>query len=194
MCSAATDHRNFFRIDCPVRISQRVVGERVPRGESADSHFPDDSHFGLLRELHQFDHDSAHLLLAIGEKDRNVEAYLGHLNRKIELLARHVASLTPEVLDGDEQTVSLSEGGISYHSSRPPAPGTVLALRLTLLPSLIGITVFGTVVAAGTQGHNVSVRFENLQDADRQILARHVMQIQMSRQRGRRDHPARGQA
>lgn len=146
-----TNQRNFYRVDCPVLMSQRTVGERVPRGVTADSHFPDSEHFGLLRELRRLDHESSHLLHAIGEKDRNVEAYFGHLNRKVDVLARHVASMTPGLEDDGEQTVSLSEGGISFHLDEPPAPGTVLAIRLTLLPSWIGLALYGTVVAAAAR-------------------------------------------
>jgi len=187
MHSSTSNQRDFYRIDCPVVISQRTVGTRVPRGLSADGHFPDSEVFDLLRELRRLDHESGHMLHAIGEKDRNVEAYLGHLNRKLDLLARHLVSLTPTVADGSEQTVSLSEGGILFHADPPPPPGTVLAIRLTLLPNRVGLTVYGSVVAVGTEERNVSVRFENLQDADRQILARHVMQVQMSQKRLGRD-------
>ncbi len=183
MHSSANNQRDFYRVDCRVVVSQRAIGERVPRGLSADSHFPDSELFAMLRELRRLDHESSHMLHAIGEKDRNVEAYLGHLNRKFDLLARHLVSLTPAVTDGSEQTVSLSEGGIQFHANPPPPRGTMLAIRLTLLPSHVGLAIYGSVVAVGAEERNVSVRFENLQDADRQILARHVMQVQMSQKR-----------
>lgn len=182
----ATNQRDFFRVDCRVLISQRVVGEHVPHDIAPDSHFPDGGHFGLLRELRRLDHESSHTLHAIGEKDRNVEAYLGQVNRKLDLLARHLASMTPGMDESDEQTVSLSEGGVSFHADPAPPPGSVVAIRLTLLPSWIGLTLYASVLGTADGQRNVSLRFENLQDADRQILARHVMQVQMSQQRRNR--------
>lgn len=185
-----SNQREFYRVGCPVLLSHRALGAGVPRGVAPDSHFPDAGHFGLLRELRRMDYDHGHLLHAIGERDRELGAYLAHLNRKFDTLARHLVSLDPETVDAGEQEVSLSEGGMGFHLDEPPPPGTVLAIRLTLLPSWIGLTLYGTVVAAAAGERNVSVRFEHLQDADRQILARHVMQVQMSRQRRSRGHPA----
>lgn len=43
------------------------------------------------------------------------------------------------------------------------------------------------MVAAGAGERNVAVNFEQLQDADRQIIARHVMQVQMAEQRRARE-------
>jgi PilZ domain len=190
MRSPRTNQRDFYRIDCRVVISHCVVGDRVPAGRQPETFFPDSEHFNLLRELRRMDQDAAPLLHALGEDDRNLGAYLTHLNRKLDVLARHLAAMTPEMSRGSEQTVSLSEGGLSFHAPQPPAPGSVLALRLTLLPAYVGISVYGTVVAADAaarEGRNVSVHFERLQDADRQIIARHVMQVQMAEQRRNRE-------
>jgi len=190
MGSRSTNQRDFYRVDCRVVVSHCVVGDRVPAGRAPESFFPDSEHFNLLRELRRMDHDAAHLLHTLGEQDRNLGAYLAHVNRKFDLLARHLASLTPELSRGSEQTISLSEGGLSFHVPQPPAPGSVLALRMTLLPAYVGIAVYGAVVGhdlAARDGRNVSVNFEHLQDADRQIIARHVMQVQMAEQRRNRD-------
>ena len=116
MHSSTSNQRDFYRIDCPVVISQRTVGTRVPRGLSADGHFPDSEVFDLLRELRRLDHESGHMLHAIGEKDRNVEAYLGHLNRKLDLLARHLVSLTPAV------AASRISGMAACGCHSPPSP------------------------------------------------------------------------
>lgn len=64
--------------------------------------------------------------------------------------------------------------------------GSVLAIRMTLLPAYVGIAVYASVVklmAERNGNTHVSVNYERLQDADRQIIARHVMQVQMAEQR-----------
>ena len=187
MHERSANQRDFYRVDCHVMISHCAVGDHVPGARQPDSYFPDGEHFNLMRELRRMDHDASHLLHALGEKDRNLGAYLAHLNRKIDALTRHVAALTPEMSRGSEQVVSLSEGGVSFHAPQPPAPGSVLAIRMTLLPAWVGIAVYGMVVAAGAGELNVAVNFEQLQDADRQIIARHVMQVQMAEQRRSRE-------
>ncbi len=145
MPERSANQRDFYRVDCHVMISHCAVGDHVPAGRSPDSYFPDSEHFGLLRELRRMDHDASHLLHALGEKDRNLGAYLAHLNRKFDALARHLAALTPEMSRGSEQVVSLSEGGASFHAAQPPAPGSVLAIRMMLLPAWVGIAVYGIV-------------------------------------------------
>jgi hypothetical protein len=188
MPSRNQNQRDFYRVDCPAIISHCVIGSHVVAGRPASDYFPDSEHFSLIRELRHLDHDASHLLHAINESDRNVGAYLAHINRKLDLLSRHLAALTPDMSRGSEQTISLSEGGLSFHVPEAPALDSVLALRITLLPSYIGLALFGRVVsphAKDSEGRNVSVNFEHLQDADRQLLARHVMQVQMAEQRRR---------
>jgi hypothetical protein len=183
-----SNQRDFYRVDCPVIISHCLVGDRAPAGKPAESFFPDNEHFNLLRELRRLDQDNSHLLHALGEQDRNLGTYLAHLNRKLDLLARHLATLTPELGRGSEQTISLSEGGLSFSCATPPAIASVLAIRMTLLPAYVGIAVYAHVVKLVPERNGstqVLVNFERLQDADRQIIARHVMQVQMAEQRKR---------
>ena len=187
MSSPTANQRDFYRVDCPVIISHCLVGDHAPAAKPAENFFPDNEHFNLLREMRRLDQDNSHLLHTLGEQDRGLGAYLGHINRKLDLLARHIASLTPELGRGSEQTISLSEGGLSFSCATPPALGSVLAIRMTLLPAWVGIAVYGMVVAAGAGERNVAVNFEQLQDADRQIIARHVMQVQMAEQRRARE-------
>jgi len=180
------NQRVYYRVECPVVISHCVVGDRVPAGKPAGAFFPDEEHFHLLRELSKMDHDSSQLLHLLGEQDRNLGAYLNHVNRKIDTLARHIATLTPGMSQGSEQSISLSEGGLSFRCPQPPPRDSVLAVRLTLLPSYVGIAVYGRVVSTApdpTDKPVVAINFEQLPDADRHIIARHVMKVQMTQKR-----------
>lgn len=180
------NQRDYYRVECPAVISHCVVGDHLPTGKPAGAFFPDEEHFNLLRELSKMDHDASQLLHLIGEQDRNLGAYLNHVNRKIDTLARHIATLTPGISQGSEQSISLSEGGLSFRCPQPPPRDSVLALRLTLLPSYVGIAVYGRVVNVASERSAepvVAINFEQLQDADRHIIARHVMQVQMAQKR-----------
>jgi hypothetical protein len=173
-------------VDCRAVLDYLVIGERVPGSRSAEAFFGDGEHFALLRDLRKLDHDNAQLLHAIGETDRNVGGYLHLLNRKIDLLARHLAALSPELKSGSEQTISLSEGGLAFATAEPPADGAVMALRMTLLPAYAVLALYASVIKLQPLADGltqVSVNFERLQDAERQLIARHVMQVQMAEQR-----------
>lgn len=186
MSASESNQRDYFRISCRAVISHCTVGAQVPGGKRPEAFFPDNEHFAMLRELRRMDQESQHLLAAIGEQDRTLGSYLHHLNRKLDTAVRFMATLVPSNSQGSEQTISLSEAGLAFHADPAPAVGSVLALRLTLLPAFAGLAVYGRVVKAGdesTDGTLVSVNFEHLQDAERQVLARHVMQVQMAEQR-----------
>lgn len=186
MRGKGSNQRDFYRVECRAVLDYVVLGDQLPGSRSAESFFGDGEHFALLRELRKLDHDNAQLLHAIGETDRNVGGYLHLLNRKIDLLARHLAALSPGLKSGSEQSISLSEGGLAFNATDPPAMGEVIALRMTLLPTFSVLAMFASVVKlqplADGQTH-VSLNFERLQDAERQAIARHVMQVQMAEQR-----------
>lgn len=181
-----SNHRDYFRVNCRVVVSHCAIGAQIPGGKRAEAFFPDNEHFAMVRELRRLDQENAHLLQAISEQDRTVGAYLSHINRKLDTVVRHMATLAPGNSEGSEQLVSLSEAGMSFRIAPAPPLESVLALRLTLLPSFAGIATYARVVKLGAEdadGTLVSVNFERTDDADRQVLARHVMQVQMAEQR-----------
>jgi hypothetical protein len=184
---ARENARDYFRVECQVLLGIRDTGATQVRGTTPDSYFPDSHHLNLLRDLSQIDHENAHLLHAINDRDRNLSAYLGAINRKIDTVARHLVSQLPAEVAGSEQTVSLSEGGISFVASRALEAGSTVALHLTLLPSYVGLASFARIVhrEAHDGGYRLSASFEGLAEGDRQLLARHVMQVQLAQQRKR---------
>jgi hypothetical protein len=183
MSARELNQRDYYRVECRVVLSHRVVGNHIPGDQSPESFFPDNEHFNLLRELRRIDQENNSLLHALSEQNRNLGGYFAVVNRKIDTVARHLAALTPEMSRGVEQSVSLSEAGISFICTPAPKPGDVLAIRLTLLPAWVGLAAYGVVTKVGPDegdGARTLVGFERLQDADRQIIARHVMQVQMA--------------
>lgn len=179
----SSNQRDFYRVDCRAVLSYLQIGDGIPPGKLPENFFPDNEHFNLMRELRRLDQEHGNVLHALGEQNRTLHSYLGVINRKIDVLARHLASLTPEMSRGEEQTVSLSEGGLAFSCNAALAIGSVLALRLTLLPAWVGVTAFGVVTKTAPlpDGRTaVTVNFERLQDGDRQAIARQVMQVQMA--------------
>ena len=182
------NHRDFYRIECRAVVGFRPLGERLPKDAGADTFFSDSPALLLSRELLRLEQEAAPVMAAIGEKDRAVANYLHVINRKIDLLSRHILAQAPDTATGEEQSISLSEGGVVFRCPQALAVGGFVALRLLLLPAWTGVTAFGHVVkseitAAGDT--EISVAFDNLQDTERQLVARHVMQVQMAEQRRR---------
>ena len=129
MPTGTDNHRDFYRIQCRAVVSCKVLGATVPKTPPG-AHFDENPALALSRELLRLDQENNALLHAISEKDRAAGAYLAVVNRKIDLLARYLLAQSPEATTGEEQTISLSEGGVAWHTAQPLPAGSVVALRL----------------------------------------------------------------
>ncbi len=163
------------------RIEDRVALEIIPasQGQEADA-APLPPLFSLLGELHQLDFEAQHLLRQIAESNRTLANYLKVQNKRIELLGQ---ALAQDLLkdQGAPQPVILSEGGISFASEQPKAEGEGLTLKLILLPQGLGLVLAARVIYCTPMDdgrYDIGTEFEALTDAQRQLLARHILQKQ----------------
>jgi hypothetical protein len=191
----ADDRREYYRIEDTIALDFSLLS-------GADAHSSDPLHdnsplFNLLSELHLMDFESQHLLRHITERDRTLANYLKVMNKRIDLLGQAVAqSLLRDI--GAPRRVSISEGGISFNHGKAIATGSHLALKVVLMPQALGLLLRAQVkVVLMPQALGLLLRaqvvhcqvredgqfeigteFEALTDAQRQLLARHILQKQ----------------
>ncbi|MFN3582081.1 MAG: PilZ domain-containing protein [Pseudomonas sp.] len=172
------DKRDFFRIQDQLALEVRPV-----TGPDHDaSGFADESPlFSLLSDLHMLDYESQHLLRQIAERDRALAHYLKIINKRIDLVGKALAmQLTGDL--SEPQEVTLSEGGMSFDAGQAYAVDSWLALRMVLLPSPLGLILPARVMRCDSNADStrftIGVSFEALTDAQRQLLARHILQKQ----------------
>lgn len=169
------DRREYYRIEDQVALSI------VPLSGDGETAPTDDSHlFNLLGELSLLDFEAQHLLRQLGERDRLMGSLLRVMNRRIDLIGEAMAQGVRGEF-GAPQTVTLSEGGISFHYDAPLPRDELVGLRLLLMPHGLGLLLKARVahcqpLAEG--GHHIGAEFEALTDAQRQLLARHILQKQ----------------
>ena len=116
---------------------------------------------------------------AIENKMPELARYLSVLQKQIELLTY---KLIPEqsLLAHIEQDVNLSAQGISYYGDDAVKLGDLLELEIKLLPSGLQLVMFARVTLfedsdIHEQGKfRISLDFEHIQEADREILIKHV--------------------
>jgi len=174
--SSDEESREFFRIEDRVALRFAVAGQ--PQADQLNT--LESPLFDLLGELHLLDYESQHLLRQIAERDRTLASYLKGLNRRIDLLGRTLATELSGDL-GPQQDITLSEGGLSFRHLQPIEPDTPLILSLILLPAPLGLRLKGRVIYCRKESEGdwlVGVNFEDLGDAQRQLLARHIVQKQ----------------
>ncbi|MCY1182755.1 PilZ domain protein [compost metagenome] len=91
---------------------------------------------------------------------------------------------------GPARQVTLSEGGISFGSAQPLEPGTHLAIKLVLMPQALGMLLRAVVVHSQPREDGqfeIGTEFEAPTDAQRQLLARHILQKQAQQRREARE-------
>ncbi|WP_223533362.1 PilZ domain-containing protein [Pseudomonas sp. GL-RE-20] len=180
------DRREYYRIEDTIALEIRPLS--VP--EAAGQEVLQDASplFNLLSELHLSEFESQHLLRQISERDRTTAAFLKSQNKRIDLLSQVVA-LTVLGQIGEPQPVIISEGGIDFQHPSPIAAGARLSVKLVLMPQALGLLLRARVTHCDRKGdgYDVGTEFEHLTDAQRQLLARHILQKQAQERRLARD-------
>jgi hypothetical protein len=186
--SAQEERREFFRVEdravlryCPVPPEAL---EQIP----PESHFDDSEVFWLMRELRTIDHENNNVLRGIAEHNRELGLYLKGLNRKLDLIANALADIDSSRRGLEPQAISVSEAGLSFVAESPLAVGTLLALELVLLPEHVALGLYGQVIANRDEDPaRTVVAFTRLRESNRQILAKHILQVQIAARRRRPD-------
>lgn len=175
------EKREYFRINDWVAIEFVAVEHSRISDDASAFPLPVPREFSLLNQLHAIDTENSSLLHLIGEKNRTLAAYLKSTNDKIDLLATALVHSDQRLTDMPQKTVTLSEGGLAFNNPEPLDSGTYLAIKMVLLPSGIGLLLYGQVVDChrhSSENHFINIRFEQLSEPNRQIIARHVLQYQ----------------
>lgn len=175
------DRREYYRIEDQVALSI-VPLERDD--EAGDSQL-----FNLLGELSLLDFEAQHLLRQLGERDRLMGSLLRVMNRRIDLIGQAMAQgLQAEF--GAPQTVTLSEGGISFRHDQMLEHDALVGLRMLLTPHGLGLLLDARIAHCQPLpegGYHIGAEFEALTDAQRQLLARHILQKQAQARRQARE-------
>ena len=179
------ERRNYFRIEDTVMMRFQPVDQNSALAHHLPPQLKDAPGYSLIRELQQIDQENHKFLRVISENNRDLESYLKGLNKKIDLIAAKLIEYEEPAPDQREYKISLSEGGLSFCTQKEYAHGSYLAMQLTLLPSYLPITLFARVIncSAKKTEYRTAVSFVNLKDTDRQLIAKHIMQLQLAQRR-----------
>lgn len=176
------DRREYYRIEDMIAL--QISSLSAPEAASKEVLLDDSQLFNLLSELHLSEFESQHLLRQIGERDRTLAAFLKVQNKRIDLLSQIMAqSLLDEI--GTPQPVVISEGGIEFLYPTALALDSHLAVKLVLMPQALGLLLRAKVIHCSPKHANfeIGTEFEAMTDAQRQLLARYILQKQAQERR-----------
>ena len=91
---------------------------------------------------------------------------------------------------GEPQPVIISEGGIDFQYPTPIAVGAHLSVKLVLMPQALGLLLRARVTHCDRKAgaFDVGTEFERPTDAQRQLLARYILQKQAQERRLAREN------
>lgn len=175
------DRRNYFRIDDEVILQYRQVpadtqepSTHPERGEPVDG-FSLGSRFAALSQAF------IPVMREIESESKATARYLAAIDRKLDMLAQVLLNQELVATDKPTRKVNLGAGGIAFSTDSLLETGSVLELRLILLPEMIGLTTLGQVVASDPSEnadsgfrYRSSLEFIRLREADRDLIVCHV--------------------
>ncbi|MBJ9975318.1 PilZ domain-containing protein [Pseudomonas sp. S75] len=177
------DRREYYRIED--RIALQISPLSAAQALDSEVLQDDSPLFNLLSELHLSDFEAQHLLRQLSDKDRTLAAFLRAQNKRLDLLSAVLAqTLLGEI--GEPQRVGLSEGGLEFVQAGQIAPGSRVKVKMVLMPRAHGLLLRGRITHCNPRPDGtfeIGAEFVDMTDAERQLLARYILQRQQQQRR-----------
>ncbi|MET0065109.1 MAG: PilZ domain-containing protein [Candidatus Thiodiazotropha sp.] len=192
------ERREFFRIDDSIQVRCRVIDkDQVPA--SIEQQLQAGDRFTVMTRLQEISQHLSASLHRIEQRDADIADYLKALDDKINLLGRSFLTEERELLEQPAQAVNLSAGGLAMDSNRRIEPGSMVEVKMLLLPSYAGVLAYGEVVDTGDSEtgnpdypYHVRINFNLIRPTDQDALIRHITRRQSEMLRLRREQKDRG--
>ncbi len=169
------ERRRFFRIDDTVEIkTETIPADQLD--ERLNDFWTNQHEFSIRNEFnHELDQHASDFI-AIEQQHPAIARYLKTLQKQVDLLSEKI--LPDDKLNGShERDVNISAQGISFLSTVAISTGEVVEISLQLFPKKQRIVVFSKVISCENIGdfqYKLTVDFEHIHEADREILIKHI--------------------
>ena len=184
------DQREYFRIDDTAIIQYRQVSEDEQQQLTVvASNFTD--RLTLKAKFDTMSRQLQPLHRTIDARHSDIGKYLAAMDRKLNMLAEQLVKDELDEMGNIPQIVNIGAGGMSFSAEVPIMTGTMLELRLVLLPETTGVSTYANVVScvrktateSEDDGYQIAVHFEHMSDEIRDIISRHVLAREQDRLR-----------
>lgn len=174
---SSKERRRYFRIDDVIGLKSEVIEQQ--HVEQRLQNFQANQHeYSMLNEFnYQIEQHRADL--------KHIKEKMPEVGRYLEVLQKQLDLLTDRLLQDEdgftetEKKVNLSAQGLSFYSDESVHQGDIAELHLRLLPERHKIVIFARVISCTHENndlgkHRISLDFEHIQEADRELLVKHV--------------------
>ena len=175
------ERRRFFRIDDEIMLGFEVIEQQDVDARLDD--FWQNEHAFSIRNNYNFQIEQQIAdFNKIAKKMPELARYLSVMQAQIDLI-------TERLVDDDQdaaltrRNVNISAQGISFDDEATPPLEALVELTLKLLPSGLRLVIIARIIKVEDQSepsrYRVSMDFEYVHEADREILIKHVHGKQM---------------
>ncbi|MEZ5505489.1 MAG: PilZ domain-containing protein [Gammaproteobacteria bacterium] len=175
------ERRDYYRMEDRVHLIRTPIERHLISDDPYSDRYNVPRQALLISQLQAIDSESRDLLRQVGDYNRPLGSYLKAQEEKIELLAKYIVSHDKDL--SQKETVTLSEGGLSFYYANALDPGSYLHLIMMLFPTLSSIAAIGVVrtcekIDEQPTLYRIGVEFEVLLEKDRKLIVRHIRRRQ----------------
>lgn len=176
------DRREFFRIDDDVIFDVQPIDAQTAQNSQAINVNNDGPSWQVLEALASLDQKTQHFACALNAKQPALGQYLGLINEKIDLIARHTVFSHYQHLP--KTRISLSEDGLAFKSPRVLYKNSFVVIRIIFLPHFAPIVSFAQIIRCESRdnSYNVAAKFYKLDAAQQQVIANTLIKAQQNTQ------------
>lgn len=179
----SNERRRYYRVNDEASLAVEQIGKAAIDARLED--FWENEHAFSIRNNFNFQIEQH-----IADRHK-IDGKMPELGRYLAVLEKQIERLTNRLVGDDsnhamvQKSVNLSAQGIAYCDDQAPEQDALVELKLKLLPSGFRLVIIARVVKIEkNQGddpgkHRISLDFEHLHEADREILIKHVHGKQM---------------
>ena len=177
------ERRSYFRIDDTALVHYTVIAEEDYASGAHEVHRISADKLTLKAKFDSISREMQPLFRVLQADNPELARYLSSLDKKINLLSEYYVELLMGDMDMSPRKINLGAGGIAFTAQTPVMTGSMLELRIVLLPEHYGIFSYAKVVScvrttddtSNVNAYKISVEFENMSDDVRDVITRHVL-------------------
>lgn len=176
-----SQQEHYFTVTSLARIRYSTCTELMVNDKLWPENLSKKPSLELLETLRNIEFETRPILKLIAESNLYVEQYFQSINKRIELIASYIAQSDEE--QTQTQEILISEAAVSFTINQPSLLelNATMAIELVLLPNHIPLSLYGKISELkqiDSCQAQITVHFYQLNDNDRQQLAKHVLQRQ----------------
>ncbi len=185
-----SERRRFFRIDDEVMLGVELIPQADVDARLDD--FWQNEHAFSIRNNFNFQIEQQ-----IADFNR-IEKKMPELARYLTVMQAQIDLITERLVEDERDAaltrhaVNISAQGISFADETAPPEEALVEVNLKLLPSGLRLVIIARVIKVETQPESdrvrISLDFEYVHEADREILIKHVHGKQMESLSSAQDH------